>query len=888
MDKQLRAALVPTGFLLLEWDDTDNEIGPASRQLENDLYQRFSMADDSWLLLLGLCDRRVPLSDSLAYWRDFCGLFIRKLSQTPNLEYLRINAVPQLSAEESQTVIDNAPLMPGLEYLRLSFVHGLWQALQLAYVAALGDYSGSVASFLQQYRPDIHLIGRIFFHLVENPRGEVPFAFMATYSTELNEAGESRHVPLRYALTEYAGNQTKLLDLLVTVYSAAKKSALMQGLLDSGEIFHPLAWSAPQALLFLREIPFYEESGILCRIPHWWKTSVSALRLDIQLGDQQPSLVGLDAILNFNVRLLVGDTPISIEEARALLAASEGLAFIKNKWVAVDPEKLRQTLDAYEKAQQIMAKQGLTLREAIALQLHPGRLTGADNRADECTTISHGAWLAEVFEKLRQPLRLGPVNPGPGFKAQLRPYQQQGLNWLHYLHSLRFGACLADDMGLGKTIELLAFLSVVAAAKKKPAASLLIIPASLIANWLAEIGRFLPTLHYLVAHPDFQPQKVLPAKTKKEIEQFDLVITTYAQAQKIPWLLDYHWNYVILDEAQAIKNPSTKQTRAVKSLQSENRLIMTGTPIENRLGDLWSLFDFINPGLLGDKAEFRKLSQNLRADPEGYGRLRKIIMPYILRRLKTDTSIIADLPDKVELKTYAPLSRKQIVLYQELIESTQEEILASEGITRKGLIFSLLLKFKQICNHPDQYLGRGEYAEDESGKFGRLREICEVIHEKRERLLVFTQFREMTEPLARFLESIFQAPGLVLHGSVPIIQRKRLVETFQARNYVPFMVLSLKAGGVGLNLTAANHVIHFDRWWNPAVENQATDRAFRIGQVKNVLVHKFISNGSIEEKIDSMIEQKSGLARDIISSSGEGWITEMSNEELTKLFSLTL
>jgi len=313
---------------------------------------------------------------------------------------------------------------------------------------------------------------------------------------------------------------------------------------------------------------------------------------------------------------------------------------------------------------------------------------------------------------------------------------------------------------------------------------------------------------------------------------------------------------------------------------------MTGTPIENRLSDLWSIFDFLNQGLLGTTKEFTDFTKGLAENISGYAKLRKMIQPFILRRLKTDKSIIADLPDKLEMNAYTTLSKKQIALYKQLIEQISKKLEKAEGIERKGLVLASIMKFKQICNHPDQYLGREEYKSEQSGKFEQLREICKTIYEKRERVLIFTQFREMTEPISDFLSGIFSKEGFVLHGGTPVKRRNEMVKEFNSEHYVPYMVLSLKAGGVGLNLTAANHVIHFDRWWNPAVENQATDRAFRIGQTKNVMVHKFVTKGTIEEKIDAMIQEKQKLSGDILSSSGEQWITEYNNEELMKMFAL--
>jgi non-specific serine/threonine protein kinase len=436
-------------------------------------------------------------------------------------------------------------------------------------------------------------------------------------------------------------------------------------------------------------------------------------------------------------------------------------------------------------------------------------------------------------------------------------------------------------------VQLLAFLNVIRL-KRPGRASLLIIPASLISNWVNEIHRFSPNLKYFVAHPDGGKSKQVRPKTKKSLDTLDLVITTYALSHRYEWLQSYSWNYVILDEAQAIKNPMTKQSKSIRKFKARNRIAMTGTPIENRLRDLWSLFDFLNPGLLGDTKEFTRFSKQLKDDHTGYSRLRKIIRPYILRRLKTDRKVISDLPDKVEMKSYAPLSKKQTLLYAKVVEQIRRSLDDTNGIQRKGMILAAIMKFKQLCNHPDQYLGTGGYEEKHSGKFTRLREICETIYQKREKVLVFTQFKEMTTPLSEFLEGVFGRKGQVLHGSIPVGKRKKIIAEFQSPEYVPFMVLSLNAGGVGLNLTEANHVIHFDRWWNPAVENQATDRAFRIGQERNVIVHKFLTRGTVEEKIDQMLEEKSKLSEDVIANTGEAWVTEMGNDELMDLFQLTI
>jgi len=453
------------------------------------------------------------------------------------------------------------------------------------------------------------------------------------------------------------------------------------------------------------------------------------------------------------------------------------------------------------------------------------------------------------------------------------------------MRSLGMGACLADDMGLGKTVQVIALLNHLREKRGVSGKTLLVVPASLIGNWTGELKRFAPQLSFYVVHPS--EHNGADVTGPGIIDAHDIFITTYGLLAKYDWLSGARWEYLIIDEAQAIKNPHTKQTKAVKRLKAGHRIAMTGTPIENKLSDLWSLFDFLNPGLLGSAKEFTGFVKGLKDSPDGYIRLKKVVSPFILRRLKTDKTVISDLPEKIEMKTYAALTKKQAVLYSSLVDDLKRSLEKMGGIQRKGLVLSSLMKFKQICNHPDQYLGQNGYAEPESGKFERLREICETISEKRERVLEFNQFKEITYHLASYLAGIFGHPGLVLHGEVPVKKRKEIVDAFQGDAYVPYIVLSIKAGGVGLNLTAANHVIHFDRWWNPAVENQATDRAFRIGQKKNVVVHKFITKGTIEDKINLLIEDKVKLVNDILPASQEGWITEMSNEELLQLFTLS-
>jgi non-specific serine/threonine protein kinase len=382
------------------------------------------------------------------------------------------------------------------------------------------------------------------------------------------------------------------------------------------------------------------------------------------------------------------------------------------------------------------------------------------------------------------------------------------------------------------------------------------------------------------------PAAELAADQAPALDGVDLVITSYGTLPRSPWLAATRWGLAILDEAQAIKNPGTRQTRAVKALDARARVALTGTPVENRLGDLWSIFDFLNPGLLGGAKQFARYARLL--DARGYRPLRELIRPYVLRRLKTDRSVIADLPDKTELTAYCALSRKQAALYQQAVDDLAARLAATSGIERRGAVLASLLRFKQICNHPSHWLGDGDWREADSGKLQRVRELAEVIAAKQEKLLVFTQFREACEPLAGFLAGAFGRPGLVLHGNTAVKDRSALVRRFQDDEDVPFFVLSLKAGGTGLNLTAASHVLHFDRWWNPAVEDQATDRAFRIGQRRNVLVHKLVCRGTVEDRIDALIASKRALSRQLLDGTAELKLTELGDAELMKLVTLDL
>ena len=887
MSQHLVTSILFDRTLALEWEDSllpENLARLHFEKLLLDVYKKERVnTPGKWLIILGLSEAVVPFSPPLEFWRSFARNWILQVRTLPDCEEKREALSLDLTDREAQAFLERMPPMVGIDYANLAFLSRIWQTVHKTFCVEIRNFRGTVEEWFQRHRLTPKHVDRIHFHLVENRRDEArPFAFLATYTTRVDDQDRTRHLPLRYALEEYGGNQQKLLDLLATVNKVAKKNPVIASMIQSGELFHPVALTPRDAFTFLSGVPEFESAGILCRIPRWWRGGARRVSVGLSVGKSAPSRIGYDALLDFKAGLNLDGEEISEAEARRILERADGLALIKGQWVAVDTASLGATLDLLKQAKRLAETRQLTFADAMRLLM--GTKAAVGDLSIEGAEITCGVWLKSILEKMTNPTLIRATAPSPTLKTDLRHYQQQGLNWLHFLHGLGFGGCLADDMGLGKTVQVLALLQKV---KQPGRTSLVVVPASLLENWNREILKFTPDLKTVILHP--QATRDVPVDSLQcDIGSRDVAITSYGMLSRCEWIAKQKWFYVICDEAQAIKNPATKQTKAVKTLQCRHRLVMTGTPVENRLTDLWSLFDFINPGLLGSFFEFQNYARNIELNPEGYGRLRRVVHPYILRRSKTDKAVISDLPDKVEMKAYCTLSKAQTLMYQALVQRLEDDLENANGIQRKGLVLAYLMKCKQLCNHPDHYTGTGRFLPEESGKFERLAELCESIREKRERMLVFTQFREIIDPLAGFLESLFASPGLTLHGSTSIRQRKEAVDRFQDSEYVPFLVLSLKAGGVGLNLTGASHVIHFDRWWNPAVENQATDRAYRIGQMKNVMVHKFICKGTIEEKIDALIEDKKKLAGSLVPSAAENWITELDDSQLRDMFRLTI
>jgi hypothetical protein len=863
---QASLRLTPSGHLRLEAG-------------EGQLAEAFGRGSGPGLLQLGAAELGQSLPPVLVWWRDFAQ------RQVVELCHQASPRVPPPSEAELATLVLTAPMMSGAEYLSPDVLRSLWNDISTAVEAAAAGTD--LQAFLKHLNPAWNLVGRVFFNLAENRRDpDFPFAFMATYTNRLSAAAKAQHVPLAQALKEYAGDRDKLLNLLLPVSRAAESTTWLKAMVEAGEIYHPLRWSPSEAARLLNSAADLEAAGLVVRMPASWAASRPPRpKVTATIGARPPSVLGLDGLLDFRMEVTLAGENLDESELRTLLAGTDSLVLLRGQWVEIDRSRLNREMQRFRKAEDLARLGGLSFAEAMRMLSGAGIAeSGQPNEAAIWSEVAAGPWLAETLRVLRSPDGSG-AEPGPALKATLRPYQKAGVEWLHLLSGLGLGACLADDMGLGKTIQVLALLLM----RKSKGPSLLVAPASLLGNWEAEIDRFAPDLKARIVHPSAMAAAQVKQLSPVSFDGVDLVITSYGTLLRLPVLEQIGWDYLILDEAQAIKNANAKQTKATKSLKAKARIALTGTPVENSLGDLWSIFDFINPGLLGTAKQFSSYAKGLADRPHNpYGPLRELVRPYILRRMKTDKSVIADLPDKTEMKANCLLSRKQAALYAQTVEDLAEALNSAAGIQRKGIVLATMMRLKQICNHPSQWLNDGHWAAEDSGKWDRLGEIAEVVAARQEKMLVFTQFREMTAPLEAYLSTIFGRRGLVLHGGTPVKDRKVLVKSFQEDEDTPFFVLSLKAGGSGLTLTAASHVVHFDRWWNPAVENQATDRAFRIGQNKNVLVHKFVCVGTIEEKIDAMIEAKKSLSQDLLGGTGEINLTEMADEDLLRLVALDL
>ena len=883
--ERIAVAVTPAGHVQVrlggDGDELDGEV--AARISEG-----FEGGVGAGLLRLGTAEVATALPAALGFWRELATRYVAAVCARGD-EGRGEDGYAAVPEEEVLAGLARvAPPMVGGEYVDAAMLAGVWRELDGAFAAAVKRAGGDVGVYLRGQHAAWHVVGRVHFNLAEN-RGddEAPFAFLATYTKGMSRQGRPQHVPLGKALQELAGARAKaeLRTLLSPVRRAAEECGWLMEMVESGEIYHPLRWTPGEALRMLHDQPRLEQAGVRVRMPVAWAGGRPArAQAQATVGARAPGGVGVDALLDFDTAVTIDGEALSAREIAELLEGADGLRLLRGRWIELDREQLRATIDRLRAIERAAAG-GLGFGEAMRLVAGAAIGTGGEVAAATSARVVAGPWLAETLAGLRQPGGLAAVEPGAELRATLRPYQQVGVRWLYLLSQLGLGACLADDMGLGKTMQVIGLL-LVSRRRAAGAPSLLVAPASLLGNWGDELARFAPGLRVRVAHASAMASAELAGDEAPDLGGVDLVVTSYGTLTRSPWLARTRWDLAIVDEAQAIKNPGARQTRAVKALTARARIALTGTPVENRLGDLWSIFDFLNPGLLGTAKEFTRYTKGL--DAGGYGPLRDLIRPYLLRRLKTDRAVISDLPDKTEVLAYCALSRKQAALYQQAVDDLARRLKASDGMERRGVVLATLLRLKQICNHPAQWLGDGDWSEGDSGKLARVREVAEVIAAKQEKLLVFTQFREATAPLAGFLAGVFGRPGLVLHGSTAVKERPGLVRRFQEDEGVPFFVLSVKAGGTGLNLTAASHVLHFDRWWNPAVEDQATDRAFRIGQKRNVLVHKLVCRGTVEEKVDAMIRSKRALSEQLLEGGDELKLTELDDGELLRLVSLDL
>ncbi len=670
---------------------------------------------------------------------------------------------------------------------------------------------------------------------------------------------------------------------------------LLTSLAQAGSVCPPIADSlnrrkptgaklgAEQAHQFLtQQAAALQQAGFGVMLPSWWTRRGTKNRPSIRAEVRTPPMQGganmtMASLIDLNIQVAMGDEVIEPEELFELAELKVPLVRFRGQWVEINADEIRAAADFWRNRDQA------TLREVIRIGLGADQQAEADN-----VSLSTTGWLKDLLDSLQQKGKIALLDAPQDFKGELRPYQQLGYSWLDFLRWWGLGACLADDMGLGKTIQTLAaILRDHQQGNERP--NLLVCPTSVINNWQREAQKFTPSLPVMLHHGQNRERG---ERFAQQAADHQLVVTSYGTMTRDRELLaSVDWRSVTLDEAQNIKNPVTRQAQAARLLPADYRIALTGTPVENHVGDLWAIMQFLNPGLLGSQAKFKRRYFNpiqSNRDDEAAAKLQKATGPFILRRLKTDPTIIDDLPDKRETKQYCNLTREQVTLYEAVLRDVETRLEDAEGMARRGSILDTLVKLKQVCNHPRQLLSDNSSIAGRSGKLARLEELLDEIVPAGDRVLVFSQFAEMGAIIQQHVQETYGIETPMLHGGVSRKNRDQMVERFQNDLHGPqVFVLSLKAGGSGLNLPRANHVIHYDRWWNPAVENQATDRAFRIGQTRDVHVHKMICAGTLEDRIDLMIEAKQQTADQVVGATSERWLTELSNTELREVLALS-
>ena len=803
---------------------------------------------------------------------------------------LHLPAAALLRLYDSLPPVAGVPVAVGDIVAWLESLHGAVEWLAARECCSVEEWLGRLGEGWQQ-------LGMLCFHLAENAGDasqEAPFAFLATFVHKAGQDGKAKHAPLGLAPRLLAGDSAALLSLLRPLKQVAAQNDFLAELINSQAVYKPCSWGARLAYRFLEAMPLLESVGIETRMVNLWKSRPPRVELEVQLdtaegggngkADSSPS-ININSLLRFYPRVVLGDYQLTDAELEQLLAMEEdGLVRFRGEWVRLDREKLQKLLDNWRQAAR-MAAGGIPL--LVGLRYLLGKRSDAlpDLPPEEDgMRLALSARLALALSNLH----FGQEEPqlSPLLEGTLRHYQRDGVRFLLNVTESGFGACLADDMGLGKTLQVISWLvhlsrrGVVGEGK---GCALIVAPASLLTNWQDELRRFAPELRVVLLHPyalgrtDENYLRTNPAWLMRHAH---VALTTYGIATRNELLSHTEYPALILDEAQAIKNADSQRALAIGRLSSPRRVAITGTPVENSLAELRSLFEFLNPGLLGSEKEYNAMVRDMGSD---YTPLRRLVRPFMLRRLKSDPALLPELPPKTEQAAYCLLTPEQARLYAHEVENLRAIMAEPDPKVRLTLVLPILGRLKQICNHPAQYVGETWFEPEQSGKFTRLGYLARQIAAAGDCCLVFTQYRSMIEPLHDFLVDIFGAPGLMLHGGTPIGERKRLVEQFQASGGPRFFVLSLKAAGMGLTLTRARHVIHFDRWWNPAVENQASDRAYRIGQQNPVVIHPLICRGTIEENIHNMLTRKSNMADSLLSGGLEKLLLHLSSEELLAL-----
>lgn len=817
------------------------------------LYQK-----DKFVFLVELAFvKEETLSISLTFLQYIARTFLQTIANDPKFNFSKAPFDCEINDKKIYNIIENAPYIIGLEFINRDWVINILDKFNTAYKNVVEKSQKTPLEYILSKGNFFIIPSRIYFHLVENKdNDEFPFAFLATYTAIDN--GKLMHCPLKNALTQLKSNKNKLGALVSSIIEATKESTLIKKFVESGNIFYPIKLNEYEAYSFLKEVSLYEQCGIVCRIPKWYTESISKIQVDFDeraqftIHSDAGSLIPVPAMIYKGVE-------ITFAEARSLLEKTEGLEIIKGKWVENNHSEIKKLLSEFD----LLSQDGTSLLEIFKMK----SISFKEQKSNLIPIeISQKSWLARLFQKDFDDLNN--IQPTMPFSKVLRPYQTNAFKWMYGMSKLKMGVCLADDMGLGKTIEVLSFLDKIKEEGKEKV--LIIVPATLVENWKREINKFAPHFSVFILKGENEP---IDDRVKAYI-----TITTYQTAIRLDYINRINWDLVVLDEAQAIKNYYTSQSKKVKSLNSKMRIAMTGTPIENNLLELWSLFDFVNPGLLGTREEFKNFY--FRTEMDVHKKLKSLISPFVLRRVKTDKQIISDLPEKHEIDVTIDLSKKQIVLYRKIVADLDEQKSKVESQRQlQALVLTTILKLKQVCNHPSQYLGDEKYDFEDSGKFLELKRICETIHAKREKVLVFTQFKEIIPALNELLSRVFNKIGYTIDGETSMQKRNFYIDSFQNGD-AQYMVLSLKTAGVGLNLTAAQNVIHFDRWWNPAVENQATDRVYRIGQTKNITVYRFTSANTVEENINKKMSIKQHLADEIINDIDSNVMSKLSIDEL--------